>query len=293
MYYGIIYKITNTITNKIYIGQTKRNPPELRFKQHFIERKDFASALYNSYVKHNKDISIFTYEILCCCQNQKDLNYMETFFIKSLNTISPYGYNMTYGGESPIMSKETCEKLSKILKGRKISNSTKLLMSKLRKGFTSENRKNAHKKLSEKIKQKLIAINIQNNLEICFNSIAECAEFLNLNPENVSRVMAGKQGRTQHKGWKFQAINDFKNRKPLPKLVRSYITVNKHGSYVITKDGYLGSYPTKEIAEIVLLLYMSKKTNELINYLISLKEQKLITVWSKNFDKLIEKIKKR
>jgi hypothetical protein len=34
MVYGVIYKISNSINNKIYIGQTKSNPPSCRWNRH-------------------------------------------------------------------------------------------------------------------------------------------------------------------------------------------------------------------------------------------------------------------
>lgn len=291
-YFGVIYKITNTLTNKMYIGQTRKNPPVLRFRQHFFKRKDFSGPLYNSYLKYGKNISIFKHEIIFHCFNQNDLNYMETFFIKSLYTISPNGYNLTYGGESPIMSEETRRKMSLRQKGLKRSDLVKARMSKCRKGFTSENRRKVQRSVADKLKQKLVATNIHTNLEICFSSIAQCSEVLNLNPENISRVMSGKQGRTQHKGWRFLAICGTKNRQVLPLLSPSYISINKHGSFVVTTRGeYLGSYPSKEIAQNVLDMYLSKNYNELLNYLLFLREKQIITVWSKKFDKLTELLK--
>ncbi len=63
--YGVIYKITNTITGKIYIGQTtKFNNPEKRIKQHF-KKNTHIDLVSRSYFKYNKNKSIFFTEVLC------------------------------------------------------------------------------------------------------------------------------------------------------------------------------------------------------------------------------------
>lgn len=92
---GYIYKITNQINNKMYIGQT-RTPIKVRMYKHYNNAKkantgiDFAIQKYG---KHN-----FKVEQICECSNQK-LDDLEKYYIKYYDTYNN-GYNLTTGGQS-------------------------------------------------------------------------------------------------------------------------------------------------------------------------------------------------
>lgn len=95
-----IYKITNLINGKIYIGQT--NNPKRREREHFsltpsiLEDND-GKILYDALLKYGPQN--FSFEIIeDKCENY---NEKEKFWIKTLNTLIPFGYNMTEGGEAP------------------------------------------------------------------------------------------------------------------------------------------------------------------------------------------------
>lgn len=110
----IIYKTTNLINGKIYVGQDSNNDPDY-----------LGSGVYicNAIKKYGKEN--FKKEVLCECLDQKDLNEKEIYWIKSLNSKDPNGYNLTDGGHGGgllgwIPSKETREKMSKSKKGTKV-----------------------------------------------------------------------------------------------------------------------------------------------------------------------------
>lgn len=113
MRYGIIYLITNLNNNKRYIGQTIYSA-EIRFHAHCNKKVDM--ALHKAILKYGKEN--FKVEEIFSCTNQEDLNYMEKYFIKSFNTISPYGYNLVEGGLSYKHSKEQIEKQRQKVKGK-------------------------------------------------------------------------------------------------------------------------------------------------------------------------------
>lgn len=118
-----IYLVTNTITGKQYVGQTT------------IERNKVGHgyAMTDAYNAYGKDA--FTYEkISTGINNRNTLNYIEKFFIKAFNTISPNGYNIEAGGsDKGFVPKSTRQKLRKHNLGKvmpqeirqKISNSLK------------------------------------------------------------------------------------------------------------------------------------------------------------------------
>ena len=115
---GCVYKITNTVNGKCYIGLTV-NTAEDRFKKHVsMIYSNGCSALYSAMSKYGVDN--FTVNTLYESDNKNYLMEMEKHYVKELNTLSPNGYNLTTGGESCIVSDETKEKLRKALTGRKI-----------------------------------------------------------------------------------------------------------------------------------------------------------------------------
>ena len=93
---GYIYKITNTINNKAYIGQTVRNPL-LRKEEHFNNLKKgihHSSHLQNSFDKHG---DVFEFEVIEECPDDK-LNEREIALIEEFKSYYK-GYNETKGGE--------------------------------------------------------------------------------------------------------------------------------------------------------------------------------------------------
>lgn len=93
-----IYKITNSINNKAYIGQsiniTRRWGEEKRnaFNQ--------ASPVYNSILSQairKYGVENFIFEVLEECEQQM-LNDRESFWANYYNTYAPYGYNAAYCG---------------------------------------------------------------------------------------------------------------------------------------------------------------------------------------------------
>lgn len=121
-----IYKITNIINNKVYIGQTGNI--KRRWSQHKSKaRSKFPSLLINKKMKEY-GINNFIFEIIDECDNVNIANDVEIFFIAYYKSnvcryLALYGYNMTDGGEGSLRSTrsiETKNKISKSLKGKYI-----------------------------------------------------------------------------------------------------------------------------------------------------------------------------
>ena len=113
---GTIYKITNTINGKIYVGQTTKTI-EQRFIKHKGQIKD-GSALHNAMLKYG--VENFVIESIETNINKKDLNSREIYWIQKLHSCyldyPNVGYNKLRGGspsDSPIRAKlskkEVCE----------------------------------------------------------------------------------------------------------------------------------------------------------------------------------------
>lgn len=95
---GFIYKITNNINNKSYIGKTHKCSIEERFRQHILDSKKERCKdrpLYRAFNKYGVDnFSIEKIGEYC----EDVLGSMEIEFIKKYNTYKN-GYNATLGGD--------------------------------------------------------------------------------------------------------------------------------------------------------------------------------------------------
>lgn len=138
---GYIYKITNKINGKIYIGQTIKTVEE-RWEQHKKKAKQHPNRyLYDAMNRYGYDN--FDIEIIEECPNEK-LNEQEIYWIKQLHSFyldkESIGYNMTIGGDGGntwIINphKElTSKKISEALKGHLVSKETREKLSKSKKG---------------------------------------------------------------------------------------------------------------------------------------------------------------
>lgn len=92
-----IYKITNTLNNKCYIGCS--TDIENRWKSHrqraFVEGKEFDKPLYRAFRKYG--IENFKFEVLSECKKE-ELGELEKVFIQYYNSYKN-GYNATVGGD--------------------------------------------------------------------------------------------------------------------------------------------------------------------------------------------------
>ena len=109
----IIYKATNLINNKSYIGQTI-NILDIRKREHISAAKlNLDTMIFHKAIcKYGKEN--FKWEVLCKCKNIDELNKMERYYIKEHNTFmnNGKGYNMTTGGEGYVLSEEAIKNRS-------------------------------------------------------------------------------------------------------------------------------------------------------------------------------------
>ena len=173
-----IYKISNSINNKVYIGQTIR-PIEDRFRRHINDainnnlNTHFARAI-RKYGKEN-----FFIEEIDQADNQEELNLKEQYWIRYFDSINN-GYNETdalfkCGGNTyASKSKEELCKIGEKIKASKI-------------GGNNPN--------SRQIKCK----NIYTNEELHFSSASECKEYFNETNHNFAIRRCRKYVRSLYK----------------------------------------------------------------------------------------------
>lgn len=99
----LIYKHTNLVNGKIYIGQTSKTMEE-RWKQHLASKTftKFSKAL-RKYGPDNWNHEILEYNIA----TQELADEKEIYWIKKFNSFSNLGYNLTNGG--PPIKDNICE----------------------------------------------------------------------------------------------------------------------------------------------------------------------------------------
>jgi len=111
---GSIYKITNTVNGKAYIGQTRYDAEKTRISKHLNGRGN--EEVKKDIEKYGKDA--FTYEILHDGIIPEFLADLEKDEIEKHNTLIPHGYNFRTSGRGGACSEETKRKISEANKGR-------------------------------------------------------------------------------------------------------------------------------------------------------------------------------
>lgn len=147
----IIYKVTNKITGRVYIGQTIGS-----IRQRWVHHcGKWSSCLYlkHSIQKHGKEN--FTIEEIYKANSLEELNKKEEELIILYDSRNiEKGYNIRHGGNNSKPSEESKKKMSISSTGKKHSEETKQKMSELRKNMTAETRL----KMSESRKGKVQSI---------------------------------------------------------------------------------------------------------------------------------------
>jgi group I intron endonuclease len=125
---SIIYKITNTVNGKCYIGFTTKTL-EQRWKRHLEDafRKTpndkyrYTQYFYKAIRKYGKDA--WTLETIIHSNDIDFTKEMEKFCIAEYDSANPEnGYNSTLGGEGGIPNEATRRKISESKKGEKNPN---------------------------------------------------------------------------------------------------------------------------------------------------------------------------
>jgi group I intron endonuclease len=119
---NVIYCITNRLTAKRYIGQTRellwdrwrghRNAALGAPEQSYRARTAIGKAM-RKYGVDNFDLSI-----LEICANPDDLDARECYWIATFGTMKPHGYNLSAGGNTSPRSPEVGAAISAANKGR-------------------------------------------------------------------------------------------------------------------------------------------------------------------------------
>lgn len=220
-----IYKTTNLLNGKIYVGQTSKNLD--------TDYLGSGKVLIKAVKKYGK--SAFKREIIEECVSKEQMNEREKYWIQYFDSINRNkGYNVSIGGEGGNLGDKVNKKISKSMKGKisvKDINGNVFSISANDDRFASGELVGVQKgmvpynkgvPMSESQKQKMRVPKSKEHIEnmskskigkgvkpiIClnngvkYNSIKEAAEKLGLTVPNVVAVLKGRAKKT--KGYSFQ-----------------------------------------------------------------------------------------
>lgn len=134
----IVYKATNKINGKSYIGQTQKSLDN-RINKHFYSVRHKSNLYFHNALRKYD----FDWMVLEECESKSELDKKECQYIKQYNT-NKNGYNLTTGGEGSFgfkHSEKTKKKMSEKAKlrkpnflGKKHTDKTKKKISESKKG---------------------------------------------------------------------------------------------------------------------------------------------------------------
>ncbi len=188
--YGRIYKITNKINGKCYVGQTSQ-AVERRWNEHKT-KTNRQYPLTRAILKYGK--GNFTFEVIGQATSVEQLNEMEKSAIEQHKSLSPNGYNLRKGGDSGgHLVQEIKDKVSVSLRKHFSNPANRLAASKAQKG----------KKLPSLCKKVLCIETGQ-----IFESFADASEWVGScrGSPKIRLVTEGKK--PQYKGYHWKRVAD-------------------------------------------------------------------------------------
>ena len=185
-----IYKATNKINGKVYIGFASNLSKRKHRHKYYALVKNVTSCFYNAIKKYGWDN--FDWKVIYQSKDRLHcLNVMERFFIEEYRSYIGFsncqGYNMTIGGDGALgnhKSKtfEHKKRISQSHKGKKLSNEHIL------------NAAHARSKDYIMIEPNGKVINIKNMSDFC--------RIHKLNQSHMISVFLGRHGYLSHKGYR-------------------------------------------------------------------------------------------
>lgn len=189
----IIYKFTNKITGKEYVGCSRLSMQD-RLQAH-LDKANLEKSHFQRSLRKN-GVEAFDYCVIDTAETEAEMFEKETFWIKFYNCIAPNGYNLTEGGKGgATMTAEVKAKISATktgvpnpkLKGRVISEEQRIQISRTLGG------------------SRILAVNKKSGEELQLNSAHEGKKY-GFNPSLICAVLNGH--RPHHKNFVFTRISD-------------------------------------------------------------------------------------
>lgn len=204
-----VYKITNKITGKVYIGITNQGAGA-RYRHHWYEaRIGELAPIHRSMAKYGEEN--FTLEIIDFADTYEELKEKEKYWIKQYDSVNrDKGYNLTEGGDGTfgrMHSEETKNKIRQKAIGRKASEETKKKMSDSQKKYKEAHR--AHADVIRLLNQKAVVVyDLDGNKLEEFETTKQCATKYGVSSTMIKTYCRSEQPKVAKK---FNIIWRYKN----------------------------------------------------------------------------------
>lgn len=227
---GRIYKITNKLNGKFYVGRTIKSLNK-RFYDHCYEALERNSKNYfhRAIRKYGKENFVIEEIELC---DPIHIGEKEIFWISELK---PH-YNQTLGGDGGMLGFKHSNKTKKLISEKRMgkytgednpfygqhhTEETKQKLSEFRKGkrfskgFTGKSHKEESKsKTSQTLKNnpnikrtKVFQYDIEGNFLREFQSFADAAQFVKTSPSNIKYTCEGKFNHCKGYRWSYEKVS--------------------------------------------------------------------------------------
>lgn len=187
---GEIYKITNVINGKCYIGKTKHESV-IRWRDH-VNGYHPSSLIHKAIVKYG--VEKFSFEVIERNVQDSLLNELEVFYISKFNSKTPNGYNLTVGGDGGKGYKPTAETLAKMSACRKGVPWTSLQREVLSKRKIGNNNAGKPIAMIDKITREVIQT---------FNSAVQASKETGIERSTIQKCAAGSRPSAGGFSWIF------------------------------------------------------------------------------------------
>lgn len=203
---GYIYKITNKINHKPYVGKTV-DSINSRWRDHIYDAftKHSLCLIHNAMRKYG--LENFTIEELEQCPADA-LSEREQYWIKTLNSYfkTGYGYNMTYGGDGALKYSDgqilslwnqgfNCHEIANILSAN--VNTISIRLKPLLKP------KEAWLRRNERSKKAVLQYDLNGNFIKAWNSVTEAEKSTNTSSGSISRCCKKERTMASNSLWKY------------------------------------------------------------------------------------------
>lgn len=221
----VVYLAKNKINGKMYVGYSSKGL-DYRITIHKYKSKSRKLLFHKAIVKYG--ISNFEWTILFESDSLEETKNMESYFILELNTISPFGYNLTSGGNGGTPNYETIMKIKNSLKDywknniekhpwrnldqyRRSEWAKKSWIKKKETGYKHIGKDHTEEskmkiRITKNEKNKLKWINIHTN-EIVELSLTKMSEHTGMSISTFNHIKMGRQKVTKS-GWMLLENND-------------------------------------------------------------------------------------
>lgn len=248
--YGYIYKITNTITKKSYIGQIVAKKGKDRLLEHYRQAHYgyYPITKFRNALRKYK-LEDFKVETIDFALSKEELSKLEKHYINFFDTYKN-GYNSSLGGDGGCFgykhTKEAKAKISENNSKRVISDETKNKMSKAKLG-----------KENLKLGKKVNMFHTNGEFLKTFETIQQAGKFLGKREKEstIRRILDGRQKTIN--GFTFREFEDGYRQTKTDKQIKDMIVPSQHSNYIMLEFKNLNTgktYCSKSLTEAARII---------------------------------------